>query len=60
MIKENEPSRGCAIEEELWVDWEFYLEQRKLARRVNVACGTLLAIIMGFNTWLIWLIWFSR
>lgn len=60
MTEENESSRGRAIERELWEDWAFEQAQRKLARRVNVACGTLLAIIMGFNAWLVWLIWFSR
>lgn len=48
-------TRGETIEQELWARYE-----RRLARRVNLACGALLAIIVGFNVWLVWLIWIGR
>ena len=34
--------------------------QRKIGRRIHTACATLMAIILGFNAWLVWLIWFSN
>jgi len=55
----NNKTLGEMIARVLWAAYEFE-QQRKFAWRVNAACGTLLAIIMGFNALLVWLIWFSR
>ena len=56
-MSEDETSRGRQIEAGLWADCDYERAQRKRARWVIVACGTLLASIMGFNAWLVWLIW---
>ena len=43
------------IEEKLWERYE-----ARKARRFKITCGTLLTLILGFDLWLVWLIWFSR
>lgn len=33
---------------------------RAFERGYKIAIGAMLALVFGFNTWLVWLIWFSR
>lgn len=52
-------TQGELRERELWADYEFERQQKIVGRRVNIACGTLVALIFSFNAWLVWLIWFG-
>lgn len=46
---------NSTLEQELWDQYE-----ARRGRRFKIACSLLLAVIFGFDAWLVWLIWFNR
>ena len=40
------------IEARLWAQYD-----ARRGRRFKIVCGTLLTLIVGFDLWLVWLIW---
>lgn len=63
MSEDEVAERTRRLETELWEAYAAEEAERyrlRLERRFLWACGTLLALIGGFNAWLVYLIWFSR
>ena len=56
-MSKRKPTRGEKIEHELWAAYEARRTSR-LEFGFKAACCALLVVVMGFNLWLVWLIWF--
>ena len=48
------------IETHLWAEYEARRKENLFGRRFSFACGVVMALIITFNAWLVYLIWFSR
>lgn len=50
-------SRASIIERELWAEWKARQKVSAFERGFQIACGVLLALILGFDLWLCYIIW---
>ena len=51
-------SHASIVERNLWAEYEARQKMSSFERGFQIACGVLLALILGFDAWLVWLIFF--
>ena len=51
-------TRAEEAERALWVEYEARCTISRFEFGFKIACCALLAVVMGFDLWLVWLIWF--
>ena len=55
---ESDLSHASIVERNLWAEYEARQKVSGFERGFQWACGVLLALILGFDAWLVWLIFF--
>ena len=55
---ESNATHVSIVERNLWAEYEARQKMSGFERGFQIACGVLLALVFGFNAWLVWLIFF--